>query len=444
MSAKPVTARVAAALLAALVAITVAPHPVAGTPAGRAGSVQTSVVSDALRVTNVVPTWGAQIPKVVYDGRWFYAATLDGDGAQYPWSARVWKSPDAQAWTEVVHLPGYVYQPVGLLVDGAGRLQLQVACFLGASCYPGVAPAPGADLAGVYAVRLTFADRLADGSVDFGRFTDHSVRTATPAGAGPERYYQGLAMSRDGRYLYTAYAVDNWDLHVNVFDTVTGTDLHTTRVGSPPTGRAWLYPRVQPGASPGEVYLSFSQYVLGTPNSAYLDGATLWRSTDFGRSFGTRTYLTENPTPDGDGNWVDASDITVDAAGEVHAVFYRRDAGVGTLYYQRGVTGTPVAVGPLDNHSQLVVRPDGTRVVFTSSGASLVVARSTDGVHWTRTTHPVDGVAQALWPNLLQDRSGSRTPPGYDAPGRPATGMLMAGQLAGQSAFQPLLYVRFR
>ncbi|WDZ82665.1 hypothetical protein [Micromonospora cathayae] len=444
MSANRITARVAAAAVAAIVATTAAPHPVAGMPTGRTGAVQVSVVSDSLRVTNVVPTWGAQIPKVVYDGRWFYAATLDGDGTQYPWSARVWKSPDSRTWTEVVALPGHVYQPVGLLVDGAGRLHLQVACFTGAACYPGVAPAPGADLAGVYAVRLTFADRLADGSVDPGRFTDHTARSATPAGAGPERYYQGLAMSRDGRYLYTAYAVDNWDLHVNVFDTRTGTDVHTTRVGSPPPGRAWLYPRVQPGVAPGEVYLSFSQYVLGTPNSAYLDGATLWHSTDFGRTFGSRTYLTENPMPDGDGNWVDAADITVDAAGEVHAVFYRRDRGVGTLYYQRGLAGTPVAVGPLDNHSQLLVRPDGTRMVFTSSGASLVVAHSHDGVRWTISRHPVEGVASVLWPNLLQARSGSRTPPGYHAPGRPATGMLMAGQSAGQSAFQPLLYVRFR
>src|SRR5690606_15871831 len=131
---------------------------------------------------------------------------------------------------------------------------------------------------------------LPDGSVDFTRYTDHTVRTPNA-----ERYYQGMAVDPTGRYIYTAYAVNGWDLYVNQFDTVTGTDVHTTRIGTPPAGHAWLYPRVQPGTRPGEVYLSFSQYVLGTPNSAYLDGVTLWHSTDFGRTFGEQEYLATKP-----------------------------------------------------------------------------------------------------------------------------------------------------
>jgi hypothetical protein len=403
------------------------------------GNLRVSVVSDALRVANVVPMWGAQIPKVVYDGRWFYAATLDGDGTQYPWQGHVWKSADGHRWTEAVHLPGHVYQPIGLLVDGAGRLHVQVACYTGAECFPGVAPAPGADMSAVYEVRLTLAHALADDSADFTRPIDQTVRTP-----GAERYYQGMAMDSTGRYLYTAYAVNGWDLYVNVFDTVTGTDVHTSRIGTPPAGRAWLYPRVQPGSRPGEVYLSFSQYVLGSPNSAYLDGATLWRSTDFGRSFTDQTYLATTPAPDGDRNWVDPSDITIDRTGQVHAIFYRRDNGVGTLYYQRGLTGKPVAVGALDNHSQILVQPDGSLIVFSSEGANLLVTRSTDGTQWNVSTHPVPGVAAAYWPNLLEARSGSRTPPGWEAYGRPTTGMLMAGKLANQPGFHPLLFVRFR
>ncbi|PZF84251.1 hypothetical protein [Jiangella anatolica] len=400
--------------------------------------VRASVVSDELAVTNVVPTWGAQIPKVVYDGHFYYATTLDGDGAQYPWSAQVWRSRDGAGWTPVLRLPGHVYQPAGLLVDGEGDLHLQVACYTGAECYPGVAPAPGGELAAVYPVRLEFTERNADGSVDFADFTDHTIRAA-----GSERYYQGLAVDPSGRYLYSAYAVDGWDLWINVFDTVTGADVHTSKVASPPAGRAWLYPRVQPGTAPSEVSLTFSQYVLGGPNSAYLDAALLFSSDDGGRTFGHQEVLTSNPAPDGDGNWVDASDLTVGPDGDVHTVFYRRDGGVGTLYYQRGLDGDQVPVGPLDNHSQILVAPDGRISVFSSEGAALAVATSADGVDWTIERHTVPGVAAALWPNLLGARQGSRVPPGFGGR-RPTVGMLMAGQTSGDAAFHPLLFVRYK
>lgn len=423
-------ATVAALVAGQVTAATAEPDP--------PGVLRASVVSDDLALTNVVPTWGAQIPKVVHDGRWYYAATLDGDGAQYPWSAQVWRSRNGTVWTPVVRLPGHVYQPVGLLVDGEGDLHLQVACYTGAECYPGVAPAPGADLGAVYPVRLEFTEHRPDGSVDFTAPEDHTIRQA-----GSERYYQGLAIDAAGRYLYSAYAVDGWDLRINVFDTVTGQDVHTSDVGRPPAGRAWLYPRVQPGAEPGEVSLSFSQYVLGTPNSAYLDAALLFSSDDGGRTFAEQRVLTSNPTPDGDGNWVDASDLTVGPDGELHTVFYRRDGGVGTLYYQRGLDGDPVPVGGLDNHSQILVAPDGEISVFSSEGAALVVATSGDGVDWTVARHAVPGVVTALWPNLLSARQGSRVPPGFGGRRR-TTGMLMAGQLTGDPSFHPLLFVRYK
>ena len=104
----------------------------------------------------------------------------------------------------------------------------------------------------------------------------------------------------------------------------------------------------------------------------------------------------------------------------------------------------PVEVGGLDNHSQILVAPDGEITVFSSEGNALVVARSADGESWSVERHEIEGVAGAYWPNLLSARSGSRTPPGWHAPGRPTTGMLMAGQIAGDPAFSPLLFVRYR
>jgi hypothetical protein len=393
------------------------------------------VVADDLGVANVVPTWGSQIPKVVYDGHWYYAATLDGAGSQYPWKARVWKSRNGQDWAQAAELPGHVYQPPGLAVDARGDLFLQVGCYTGASCYPGVSPAPGADLGAVYTVRLLFRDHNADGSVDFGRFDDLSIRQGTT-----ERYYMGMAVDPTGRYVYTAYAVNGWNAWFNVLDTQTEQDTLTRKVGSPPAGRAWLYFRVQPGLEPGEVYLAFEQYVLGTPNSAYLDAALVLKSTDGGHSF-EQHVLASSPNTDGNQNWVDSSDVTVDANDQVHAIFYVRKDGVPTLYYQQGLEGTPVAVGPYDNHSQLLVRPNGDRLVFSTDNAGhLVVARSADGSAWTAQSYAL-GDYQAFWPNLLEARSGSLTPPGLGGGDRAA--LLLAARQPGSSAFTTLLLVRY-
>lgn len=393
------------------------------------------VVSSDLGVANVVPTWGAQIPKAVYDGHWYYVATLDGAGTSYPWKARIWKSRDGESWTQAAVLPGHVYQPPGLAVDGAGDLFLQVGCYAGAACYPGVAPAPGPDLSSVYTVRLLFRTHEPDGSVDFSRFDDYTLRQGTT-----ERYYMGMGVDPTGRYVYTAYAVNGWDVWFNAFDTVTGNDTLTTKVASPPAGRAWLYFRVQPGVKPGEVYLAFEQYVLGTPNSAYLDAALLLKSTDGGRTFEQHTLAT-SPDTDGNLDFVDASDITVDANDELHIVYYVRKNGVQTLYYQRGIDGTPVPVGALDNHSQLLVQPDGTRLVFTTSNTGeLVVARSGDGEAWTSQTYALGGY-QMFWPNLIESRSGSKPPPSLGVGERAA--MLLAGRRPGENAFTTLLLVRY-
>ena len=317
-------------------------------------------------------------------------------------------SPQRQRWTQAAALPGHVYQPPGLLVDSAERLHLQVGCYTGAECYPGVAPAPGGELAAVYTVRLAFASRRPDGSIDFSRFDDDTLRAGQT-----ERYYQALAVDPTRRFLYSAYAVNGWDIWFNSLDTQTGQDVHTTHVGTPPVNRAWLYFRLAPGTQPGEVYLSFVQYILGTPNSAYLDAVHLWRSTDGGQTFPEKTVLASEPAADGNQYWVDATDITVDAQDVVHAIFFKRSGGVSNLFYQRGLNGTPVAIGPLDNHAQLAIGRNGERFVFSNQAANVVVARSLDGVVWSTQQHPVAGYSGVFWPNLLSPKSGSRTPPSF-------------------------------
>lgn len=119
-----------------------------------------------------------------------------------------------------------------------------------------------------------------------------------------------------------------------------------------PCGRGWIYFRVRPGLQPGEIFLSFEQVVLceSFVNSAPIDAAWLWRSTDGGRTFPERVKTADVPYADGYTSWVDSSDTTVDGNGVVHAISYKRSAGLSTMLYQEGMQGTPVTVGNLDNH----------------------------------------------------------------------------------------------
>jgi hypothetical protein len=393
--------------------------------------VSISTVSE-LQVANVFPTWGAQIPKIVYDGHWYYATTLDGNGTEYPWHASIWKSRNGVDWAEAWELVGHVYQPPGLVIDSQNRVFLEVGCYTRAECYPGVAPAPGADMAKVYTVRLLLDERLPDGSIDFSRFEDHSLRSGTT-----ERYYMGMAVDASRRYVYTAYAVGDWGLWFNVFDTVSGTDVSTRQVGTPPAGHAWLYFRIQPGSTPEEIFLSFEQYQLGTPNSAYLDAALLLRSTDGGLTFPETHTLASSPNTDGNLNFVDASDLTLDPEGELHLTFFRRVDGVNTLYYQRDVDGAPAAIGPLDNHSQIVADGTGRITVYGTREGDFAVATSTDGRHWNITTYP-NGDFTVTGPNLLRPLSGSLTPPTLRG-AHPGHQMLLAGRRAGSSSYTLLL-----
>lgn len=47
-------------------------------PLAFASSITSAPVSTTIGTTNVTPMWGPQIPKVVYDGQWYYTTTLDG------------------------------------------------------------------------------------------------------------------------------------------------------------------------------------------------------------------------------------------------------------------------------------------------------------------------------------------------------------------------------
>ena len=97
----------------------------------------------------------------------------------------------------------------------------------------------------------------------------------------------------------------------------------------------------------------------------------------------------------------------------MHAIFFKRSGGVSNLFYQRGLNGTPVAIGPLDNHAQIAIGKNGERFVFSNQAANVVVARSLDGVVWSTQPHPVAGYSGVFWPNLLSQKSGSATPPSF-------------------------------
>ena len=207
-------------LLLAAVAAAIA----AGPGAAADSRVEVSVITDSLHVSNVVPTWGAQIPKIAYDGQWFYAVSMDSDDdAKYPWRGLVYKSRDGVHWTVAVEMRdpsstyvcttcgstqpshGLIYQPPALLFDNQRRLHLQAGCWNGGECYPGVPSAPG-DHTAIYTLRLVFSDRLPDGSIDFTRFADRSLRETTPGRAADLALLPGPLTRPDRRYVYAAFA----------------------------------------------------------------------------------------------------------------------------------------------------------------------------------------------------------------------------------------------
>ena len=119
---------------------------------------RSTVIAGDLAMANVVPTWRADPQARLRRPLVLRSDARRPGGTQYPWKARIWKSRNGSQWTQAAELPSHVYQPPGLVVDSANRLHLQVGCYTGAECYPGVDPAPGPELGAVYTVRL--ASRL--------------------------------------------------------------------------------------------------------------------------------------------------------------------------------------------------------------------------------------------------------------------------------------------
>lgn len=432
-------------LAAALAVATLVTTAVAGPIAPAAASSTTvSTISSTIGTTNVTPMHSPQLPKIIRDSNgWYYTTTLDGSGTSYPWIARIWKSPDGVNWTLAVSLGQWVYQPPSLLLDSGNRLWLTVPCYTGGQCYPGVASASGASMERVYLVRLQFSTRLGDGSFDLGSWSDQSVRSA-----GAERYYGGMAIDNDRRYIYHAYSKADWSLNVSKFDTWTNTET-TSLVANPGVNEAYLYPRVRPGTTSGEVWLLFNQTVLNTGSSATIHGVQLWRSTDGGASFpsGQRYMVASCPSPDGVSNWCDAADLVVDSSNRPHVLFYKMISGVSHLYYWRGnagsvtLPGSPHDLGTYENHAQLAVAASGERFVLgtpAAGSASLHVLRSTTGTSWATETFPVSGAAQVYSPNLERKETGSWVP---DA----GTGirMLLSTRPTGSSAFSRLDFLTY-
>ena len=381
-------------------------------PALPAAASTTSVasVSTTIGMTNVTPMWGPQLPKIVHDAPsgWYYAATMDGSGTQHPWNARIWKSSNGTSWSLVKTLNAHVYQPPALTLDSGNRLWLSVPCYTGGECYPGVSSASGAVGERVYLVRLQFSAKLGDGSFNFSSWSDQSVRTA-----GAERYYGGIAIDADRRFMYHAYSKAGWGLYVSKFDTWNNSES-TALAGSPGASEAYLYPRVRPGTSSGEVWLLFNQTTLDTGNSATIHGVQLWRSTDGGATFpaNQRFMVASCPNPDGVNNWCDAADLVIDSSDAPHVLFYKRTTGADHLYYWKGTAGSvtlpgsPVDLGSYENHSQIVLGASGERFVFAADSV-LRVLRSTNGTSWTSETFPISGADAVYSPNLMRKESGS-------------------------------------
>jgi hypothetical protein len=373
----------------------------------------------------------------VYDGSsgWYYTATLDGSGTQYPWVAKIWKSNDGWNWTLAKTLNAYVYQPPGLILDSGNRLWLDVPCYTGGQCYPGVTPKAGSFEQSVYLVRLQFSSKLSDGSIDFSTWSDHSDR-----GTSAERYYRGDTIDATRRYIWSAYSRVGWGLYFSSYDTWNNTEA-TNFLAQPGTNESYLYPRIRRGTAAGEVWLLFDQTYVGQ-QSYSIHGVQLWRSTDGGVTFPqAQRFLVANcPSPDAN-NYCDASDLEIDSSDRPHVLFYKKIGGVNHEYYWKGnagsvfLPGSPVDIGSYDSHAQLLLGTGDEDFVFATNNppnGNLTVLRSTTGTSWSTETFPIAGIGQTYSPNLLRLESGSWLVGINDFP------MLLAEMPTGSSVYSVL------
>jgi hypothetical protein len=182
-----------------------------------------------------------------------------------------------------------------------------------------------------------------------------------------------------------------------------------------------LHPHVRPYPSGKSGLLTFKQLLLcNRPGDA--DAVISWRSDDGGRSFGVRTALVRLAHADGVTSLVNNADSTVDQHGVPHFIYYAKreesPTGYGGMYYQRGLFGRPRRIGTVQGYGQLVVRADGTVVVFTAQpensvtpvrGASFIgLTQSREGKRWSRRVRPLPGYCDVGYPNLLSRNSGTR------------------------------------
>lgn len=386
-------------------------------PAYAVSSITASTVSASIGTTNVTPVWGPQINKIVYDNSWYYAVGMNGSGTSYPWSAAIWKSHDGSTWSQVVTIGPWVYQPPGLIEDSGNRLWLDIPCYTGGACYPGASTLAGSAEQYVYLQRLQFSTYLSDGSVDFSTFSQHSILTTTA-----QRYYRGAAIDHDRRYMYEAYSDPSWNLDFSSYDTWNNTET-TGVIASPGTGtnpqQAYLYPRVRPGTSSGEIWLLFDQDYVGQTSTSIF-GVQLWHSTDGGATW-SEFMVASCPSPDSN-NYCDAADLVVDTNDAPHVLFYKRIAGLDHLYYWRGtagsvvLSGSPTDLGAYNSHSQMTFTGTGDVFVFAFTGndSNLVVLRSPNGVSWSVDTKAVPGAGLIYTPTVMRPESGTFHSEGAD------------------------------
>jgi hypothetical protein len=380
------------------------------TPAHATPSISASTVSTSIGTTNVTPVWGPQINKVVYDNGWYYAVAMNGSGTSYPWNADLWESPDGVNWTLAVTIGAWVYQPPGLIEDSGNRLWLDIPCYTGGTCYPGANTLSGSAQQYVYLQRLQFSTFLANGSIDFSNFAQHSVLTTTA-----QRYYRGAAIDHDRRYMYEAYSDTAWNFKLSTYDTWNNTET-TQLMATPGSGtnpqQAYLYPRVRPGTSSGEIWLLFDQDYVGQQSTSIF-GVQLWHSTNGGATW-SEYMVAECLNPDAN-NFCDAVDLVVDSNDAPHVLYYKAIAGVNHLYYWAGspgnvtLPGSPTDLGAYNNHSQMSFT--GTAPVrifaFTGPDNNLDVLSSSNGTTWTSDTKAVPGAGVIYTPTLMRPESGS-------------------------------------
>lgn len=334
------------------------------------------------------PTWNANLPKLVADGQYFYAAhTHFTADVATRYAAILRRARSGGAFSEVARI-NYVHQPPGIAFDAQDRLHLVFDCLRPAgqpvTCFAG-----GAGTGGLTSrfYHLVFSARDAQGALRFDTYANRNEWTAESNG------YLGLGTTPSGRTVWSL-ADGTWGRVVQTQDSAAAVATISTLT----VGQGYLlYPIHHATATTPEKLLMFAgEFDPSAGNNAAYLAATAYQGSPSGL---TQLFRRTPGTPQPGKVGAFPSSLAFDAQGTLLAVVYRVDGSGGCSELLRfdgglGAAPTVLPLGCLGTYAKLQVSSAGTYYLVDGGvGATLRLGVSADrGTSWAWHDIPLTGL----------------------------------------------------